>query len=259
MTKRPALAPPADPPRDTSRGPGPFPYADYVGARDALSTALAGPPFYGQLEAVSGMGKSTLLRELVDGLDLHRCSYVYLSSTRASITNIVRFLARALRVPAKRSNLETLDEIASSIRGQQPPRSVTVFVDEADRLTADTLQEFRVISECQLLAEPLFSVVLSGLPGLTELLDTPIAFPLKRRITVQCTLGGLRRDELVPFLEHRFSADARRIPAGAHAELFERTQATPGLIMRVLLPVLARASGRLSQDDVHAALDQADL
>lgn len=259
MSKRSTAAPAAEPAREPARAQAAFPYADYVRARDVFSRALAGPPFYGRLEGASGMGKSTLLRELVDGLDLHRSTYVYLSSTRASITNIVRFLARALRVPAKRSNLETLDEIASAIRGQQPPRSVIVFVDEADRLTAETLQEFRVISECQLLQDPLFSVVLSGMPGLTELLDSPVAFPLKRRITVQCTLSGLRRDELLPFLEHRFPADVRRVPAGALDELFERTQATPGLIMRVLVPLLARASGRLSQDDVHAALDQADL
>lgn len=258
MTRRSTAVPVPEPARE-ARAQGPFPYADYARARDVLSRALTGPPFYGTLQGPSGMGKSTLLRELVDGLDLHRTSYVYLSSTRASITNIVRFLARALRVAAKRSNLETLDEIASAIRGQQPPRSVIVFVDEADRLTADTLQEFRVISECQLLQEPLFSVVLSGLPGLTELLDSPVAFPLKRRITVQCTISGLRRDELGPYLEHRFPSDARRVPASAHDELFERTQATPGLIMKVLGPLLANASGRLSQDDVHAALDQADL
>jgi type II secretory pathway predicted ATPase ExeA len=244
-----------DSPREPSEAP--FPYADYVRASEALRTALAGPPCYAVLSAASGMGKSTLLRGVVESLEGR--TWVYLSSSRASITNIVRYLARILRVPAKRSNLETLDEIAKSIRSQQPPRPAVVLVDEADRLTADTLQEFRMIAECELQSEPLFSVVLSGLPSVSELLDTPIAFPLKRRIGVRCSLGGLRRDELVPFLEHRFGGDMRRVPPAAHDELFERTQAAPGLVDRILRSALAHTPGRLSPDHVHAALDQAGV
>lgn len=244
-----------DPPREPCEAP--FPYADYVRAGEALRAALAGPPFYALLSGASGMGKSSLLRGLAEGLEGR--TWVYLSSSRASITNIVRYLALALRVPARRSNLETLDEIARSLRSQQPPRPAVVLVDEADRLTADTLQEFRVIAECELRPEPLFSVVLSGLPSLVELLDAPIAFPLKRRIAVRCSLGGLRRDELVPFLEHRLGAEARRVPPAAHDELFERSQAAPGLIDRILRTALAHGPGRLSTDDVHAALDQAGV
>lgn len=234
-----------------------FPYADYVLARETLTAALAGPPFYGLVLGASGTGKSALLREVVAGLDRHRHQPIYLSSTRASMTNIVRFLARVLRVPARRSSLETIDELAKAVRAQ--PARPLVCVDEADRLTADTLQEFRVIAECELEAEPLFSVVLSGLPSLSDQIDAPIAFPLKRRISVRCTLRGLRREELVAFLEHRFGVDARRVPPGAHDDLFERTQAAPGLIDKIVRHALATSSGRLGPDDVHAALDTSGL
>lgn len=235
----------------------PFPYADYLQARQTVVECLAGPPFYALLLGPSGAGKSALLREVVDGLDRHRHQVIYLSSTRASMTNIVRFLARMLRVPARRSSLETIDELAKAVRAH-PARPV-VFVDEADRLTADTLQEFRVIAECELQADPLFSVVLSGLPTLGELIDSPVAFPLKRRLGVRCVLRGLRREELVPFLEHRFGADARRVPPAAHDELFERTQAAPGVIDAIVRRALAARQGRLDPEDVHGALDTAGL
>lgn len=252
MSKRAATATRAlEPSRE------PFAYADYVQARQTLQDALAGAPFYALLTGASGMGKSALLRALVEGMDRHRHQAIYLSSTRASMTNIVRFLARMLRVSPRRSSLETVDELAKAIRAQ--PAKPVVCVDEADRLTPDTLQEFRVIAECELQAEPLFSVILSGLPSLADLIDAPVAFPLKRRIGVRCSLAGLRRDELVPFLEHRFGADARRVPAGALDELFERTQAAPGLLDAIVRRALLTSSGRLDVDSVHAALDQSGL
>ena len=39
----------------------PFPYADYVNARQALVSALEGGCFYGPLTGRSGMGKTALL------------------------------------------------------------------------------------------------------------------------------------------------------------------------------------------------------
>jgi type II secretory pathway predicted ATPase ExeA len=253
MSKR-AVATAAEAPR--SGDPSPFPYADYAGAKRVLAEALGDGAFYGALLGASGMGKSSLLREVTDSLDRHRHQPIYLSSSRASITNVVRFLAQALRVPPRRSNLETIREISSALKTQ--PARPLICVDEADRLAAETLQEFRVIAECELQVEPLFGVLLSGLPSLTELLDAPVAFPLKRRITVRVTLNGLRRDELVPFLEHRFGHEARRVPTNALDELFERAQAAPALLDRVVRAALRRP-GRLSADDVHDALDQAGL
>lgn len=244
------------PPAEASRAP--FPYADYVAAKDALVQVLAGPPSYALVVGPSGTGKSALLRDVVDSLDRQRFTTIYLSSTRASMSNIVRFLARVLKVPTRRSSIETMDEVAKSIRLAKSSRHV-VYVDEADRLTADTLQEFRVIAECELEGEPLFSVVLSGLPSLSEQIDAPIAFPLKRRIGLRCVLRGLCREELVPFLDHRFGPDARRVPPAAHDDLFERTQATPGLLDKIVRHALAGRAGRLDPDDVHAALDQAGL
>lgn len=237
--------------------PSPYPYGDYVAARQALVEALAdGGVFYGTLLGASGMGKSSLLRELSETVDRHRHQPIYLSSSHASITNVVRFLAQALRVPPRRSNLETLREIASALKGQ--PARPLICVDEADRLTAETLQEFRVIAECELQSEPLLAVLLSGLPSLSALLDAPVAFPLKRRISVRCVLSGLRRTDLEGFLEHRFAQDARRIPGSALEELFERTQATPALIDRIVRTALRRP-GRLVADDMHDSLDQAGL
>jgi type II secretory pathway predicted ATPase ExeA len=101
----------------------------------------------------------------------------------------------------------------------------------------------------------MFSVVLSGLPELRSSLDSPALFPLKRRISVRVALSGLTREELIPFLRHRFGADASRVPEQSHEFLFERTRATPGVIDRVVRHALGARPGPLYVDDIDASLD----
>lgn len=248
--------------RTTSPAPqkprsGPYLYADYVRAEADLQAALEAGAFYGVLTGASGMGKSSLLHRLAGVADAHRFQTVYLSSSRANVTNLVRFLACSLRITPCRSHLETVQAFASALRSQ--PAHLVVQVDEADRVDPEALQELRVLAECDASGKQLFSVILSGLPDLGSLLDSPSLFPLKRRVSVRAQLSGLTRDELEPFLEHRFGEDAERVPASVHDELFERTQGAPGVIKSALQLPLARAKGRLTADQVRAGLDPLGL
>jgi len=113
-----------------------------------------------------------------------------------------------------------------------------------------------MLAESHLGIAQLFSVVLSGLPQLLAALDVPALFPLKRRIGLRRTLAGLRRDELEPFLGHRFgTADAGRVPSAVLDELFERTQATPALIDSVVRKALAAKQGPIDPEEIRATLD----
>lgn len=230
---------------------GPFPYQDYVAARDELLRACEQAPFYGVLTGASGMGKSSLLRQLKHHLDRHRYQVVYLSSSRANVTNLTRFLASSLRVTPRRSHLETVQALVETLQGQ--PAHLLVQVDEADRVEPDVLQELRVLAECD--GAQLFSVLLSGLPELLRQLDRPALFPLKRRVSALGALTGLRRDELEAFLAHRFGPDAERVPKSGLDELFERTRATPGLIEWALRRPLLQANGKLSLELLRESLD----
>jgi type II secretory pathway predicted ATPase ExeA len=237
---------------------GPFPYADYTEARRGLRAALAGPSFYALLSGASGMGKTCLLRELCAELDRHRYHVFYVSSSRASLVGVVRFVAQKLHVTPRRSYIETVDVLAEAIAAQTA--HLLLWIDEAHEVEPAALQELRMLAESSLGLVQLFSVVLSGLPPLLSLLDAPALFPLKRRITLRWTLAGLRRDELDPFLGHRFgTADAERVPLAVRDELFERTQATPALLDRVVRQALRTTEGQLDPEHIRAALDLAGL
>lgn len=238
--------------------PSPFPYADYVEARTGLLAALQGPSFYALVTGASGMGKTCLLRELAVELDRHRHYVLYVSSARASLVGIVRFIAQKLHVSPRRSYLETVDLLSDAIQAQTS--HLLLWVDEADQIEPATLQEIRMLAESHLGRTQLFSIVLSGLPQLLAVLDAPALFPLKRRIGPRWTLAGLRRDELAPFLVHRFGTkDTERLPPSIHDELFERTQATPALIDSVARRALGATNGITDPEEIRAALDLSGL
>jgi type II secretory pathway predicted ATPase ExeA len=241
-----------------SPNPSPFPYRDYVEAQTALRRALRERPFYALLAGASGMGKTSLLRDIAQSLDRHRHHVVYVSSSKASLVGIVRFLAQSLHVSPRRTYLETVQVLTEAIQAQTA--HLLLWVDEAHEVDTTTLQEVRMVAEADLGAEQILSVVLSGLPSLIAHLDAPQLFPLKRRIALRLKLEGLRREELDPFLEHRFgSSQAQRVPDAVRDELFERTQAAPALIDSVVRQALATGTAKLDCEAVRAILDKQAL
>lgn len=246
-------------PADVKPSQDPFPYADYVQAKNNLQTALRGPCFYATLTGNSGMGKTCLMRDTSAQLDRSRHQIVYLSSSQTSVMGIVRFLAQSLHVAPRRCLPETVQSLTQAIGARTA--HFLLWIDEADQVPPTTLQEVRMLAEADpIAAVQTFSVVLSGLHDLNPHLDTPFLFPLKRRISRRCTLNGLKRNELDPFIEHRFgTTDAQRIPHAIRDELFERTQATPALIDRTVRWALAQTKGAVNEDLIRSILDTAGL
>lgn len=233
----------------------PFPYADYVQALNDVEQALTGPCGYLVVLGASGMGKTSLARELLSKLDGTRNTLFYLSSSRISAMGVVRCVAHKLHIWPKRNYLETVQLVSDALL--RAPGQVLLWIDEADQADTDTLQEVRMIAESELKDTPILSVVLSGLPALADNLDSPPLFPLKRRIKKRCILAGLKRQELDPFIKHRFGADAeQRIPDAFRDILFERALAAPAVIDKIIHQVLAHKSeGAIDPEVCHAILD----
>jgi type II secretory pathway predicted ATPase ExeA len=254
---QPTTSPPAAPalPPEPLPNPAPFPYRDWLAAKDALETALRRGPCYGLVTGASGMGKTSLCPALTASLDDR--PLLYLSASRVSLLSVVRFFAHALRVVPRRSSIETIRALVDVIK-DRATRPV-LWIDEADRMPAATLTELRSLVEADPAPTPLLSLVLSGPPELRAQLEAPELFPLKRRLVVRAVLDGLRRDELALFLGHRFGDPAGRVPGSLHDELFERTRGVPALVDRVIAHALSRTTAPIGDGDLREALDAAGL
>jgi type II secretory pathway predicted ATPase ExeA len=235
---------------------GPFPYRDYEAARTALRRAIGAGHLFAAVFGPSGTGKSALARQLAADLaESSRCQLVYVSSASASAFGLVNTVARALRVSPGRSSLETAQLVAAALKSA--PVRYVLWLDEACQVRALVLREIRVLAESDLTSPQILSVVLSGLPELRQTLDAPELFPLKRRISLRCQLSGLGRDELDGFLAHRFGSATTTRFSGEHKdELFERTEAVPALVQKVVRFALDRAgSGPITDAILREGFD----
>ena len=242
---------------ELSPNPAPFPYRDWTTAKEELEAALRRGTCYGLVTGASGTGKTSLCHAVTAAEDEPRGQLLYLSASRVSLLSVVRYVAQVLRVPPRRSSVETIKVLVDVIK-DRATRPV-LWIDEADHLPVATLTELRSLIEFDPAPQPLLSLILSGPPELKTQLEAPALFPLKRRLVVRVALDGLRRDELDGFLAHRFGEAARRVPPSLKDELFERTRGAPALVDRVVAYALARTAKTLGDAELREALDVTGL
>jgi len=80
---------------------------------------------------------------------------------------------------------------------------VVLIIDEAQDMSADLLEEVRLLSNLETDDRKLLQIILVGQPELREMLDRTELRQLSQRITVRYHLGPLDRDETEAYILHR--------------------------------------------------------
>jgi type II secretory pathway predicted ATPase ExeA len=81
--------------------------------------------------------------------------------------------------------------------------TTVLIVDEAHHLSADILEEVRLLSNLETTDDKLLQIVLVGQPELDEKLDSVGLRQLKQRIAVRTQLEALDADETKRYIERR--------------------------------------------------------
>src|SRR5262245_2877468 len=128
----------------------PFPFRDFVRARDNLIRALVdGGETYALLTGETGTGKTALLRELRGQLDRTRPRVLYFSSAKKlGASGLVKVAGEALRVRTSMSHSLSLDRLLRALA--EDSHTVLLWLDEAQDLPAETLAEVRSLAESDL-------------------------------------------------------------------------------------------------------------
>jgi len=95
---------------------------------------------------------------------------------------------------------------------------VMLIVDEAHRLTNETLEEIRLLTNFETETRKLLQIVLSGQHELGHILENPEMRQLKQRIEVRLEIACLKAEEVSLYVRHRWSrASAADCPFRADA------------------------------------------
>ncbi len=131
-------------------------------------------------------------------------------------------------------------------------RSVLLVIDEAQNLSAGSLEQLRMLSNFELGSRKLVQVLLSGQEGLKGLLTRKGLGQLCQRITVSEQLCPFNRKETALYARFRMARAGADVPMSRQAKrmLFRKTRGIPRLVNRLMdrALLMAAAKGRRELD-----------
>lgn len=153
-----------------------------------------------------GTGKTLLLRCLLGHLQQSQdIAYAYLFNSRLSPTEFLQYILAEFGLPASGKNktelLLTLGQFLVS-RGVKKLTTMLI-VDEAHHLSAELLEEIRLLTNLETVDDKLLQVVLVGQPELDEKLDAVGLRQLKQRIALRARLDPLDWHETKGYIKRR--------------------------------------------------------
>ena len=153
-----------------------------------------------------GTGKTLLLRCLLKLLKESKdVAYAYLFNGRLSPTEFLQYILSDFGLPtAGKNKSDLLFDLGEFLVSRGSRKMTTVLiVDEAHHLSADILEEVRLLSNLETDDDKLLQIVLVGQPELDEVLDSVRLRQLKQRIAVRTQLGSLDSVETKRYIEQR--------------------------------------------------------
>jgi general secretion pathway protein A len=207
-----------------------------------------------------GTGKTTLLHALLGQLDSSTNS-AFIFNPKLDPLGFFRMLSEELGISTVCSskaeyllalNRFLIEKLAANER-------VLLIVDEAQNLSAEMLEEIRLLSNLETPTSKLIQIMLVGQPELQELIDQPELRQLSQRIALRHRLRPFDEREVSEYVSERLSKagyTGRGIfKRRALKELFRVTEGTPRLINNVcdgaLLIGYARQDTSLGADAIR--------
>jgi len=170
----------------------------------SLTLGIADNRGFFALIAEPGMGKTTLLYQLVDELrDSTRTALV--SQTQCTSREFIEYILQDLGVDVKGMGLVAMHGKLNEILFEEllAGRRFVLIVDEAQNLDDSVLETVRMLSNFETHNAKLLQIILAGQPRLAAKLAQPQLSQLRQRIAVLGRLEPFTVEETGHYIEHR--------------------------------------------------------
>lgn len=182
-----------------------------------------------------GTGKTTVSRCFIENVP-DNVDIALILNPRLSARELLSSICDELEIPhpAGASIKQLVDLInADLLKAHAAGRHKVLMIDEAQNLSADVLEQLRLLTNLETAEKKLLQIVLLGQPELQDLLARPELRQLNQRVTARYHLDALNRDELPGYLRYRLGVAGLRaeiFTAGAIKKLFSASDGIPRLI-----------------------------
>jgi type II secretory pathway predicted ATPase ExeA len=238
----------------------------HVGALAALSFGIQDSRGFLALIAEPGMGKTTLLYQLLEELrDSARTVFVF--QTQCDSRELLQYILQDLNINAQGMGLVAMHNKLNEVLFETmfARKRFVLVVDEAQNLKNSVLETVRLLSNFETHHTKLLQIVLAGQPKLAAKLAQPQLSQLRQRIAVLSHLEPLTAAETEHYVDHRL-----KVAGYCGKPLFEPSavsliaQGSRGIPRNInnicyssLLLAYVRGDGKVTEGTVRRAIEAA--
>ena len=197
-----------------------LPTATHKEALANLEYGLTGRKGLTLMLGEAGSGKTTVIRATLARWQAAGHVVAHLNNPTLTRNEFIEFLTESFGLPSaaaasKTRFLSALTVFATErhARGQ----ITALLIDEAQSLSAELLEEVRLLVNIETASDKLFQVILVGQPELATRLNEPGLRQIKQRVALRCKLTTLSVSEVAAYVAGRI-----HVAGGVAAKVFTR-------------------------------------
>ena len=212
-----------------------------------------------------GTGKTTLCRVFLDSLD-ERMEAAYIFNPKLDPLQLLKTINAEFGLAADADNTKDLIDILNNflIAQKAAEKTVILVIDEAQNLSAEVLEQLRLLSNLETTQNKLLQIILVGQPELAEMLESYELRQLAQRINLQYELPPLNFKETREYIEHRIHiASQKPAPIFTQSALREVYRYSVGVPRRIniicdraLLTAFSQDKKRINASIVRQAISE---
>ena len=183
--------------------------------REALAHLLYGVGGGGGFVLLTGeigAGKTTVCRCFLEQVP-RRSNLAYILNPRQSAAELLESICEEFRIPPRatdadrpateRDHVAALNEFL--LRTHGVGQNNVLIIDEAQHLSAEVLEQLRLLTNLETNERKLLQIILIGQPELRDLLARPELEQLAQRVIARYHLGALTPRETAQYIRHRMT------------------------------------------------------
>jgi putative secretion ATPase (PEP-CTERM system associated) len=182
-----------------------FPHRTYRKAMTYMRHALFRAEGFIVITGQPGMGKTTLINDMLRGLKPDLLRIARLVSTQLMADDLLRLVAYELDLdPTGMDKASVLKRVEHFLRQQHREGKRTLLVvDEAQDVTAEALEELRLLTNIQAGGQQLLQIFLVGQEELRDAVSAPTLVQLHQRVIAAAHIDPLNLYETKHYITHR--------------------------------------------------------
>jgi len=188
--------------------------------QDALAHLLYGVNGEGGFVLLTGevgTGKTTISRCLLEQIP-ETCGVAYIFNPKLTVEELLSTICVEFGIvcPPRNTSIKVFVDCINAhlLDAHAKGRHSVLIIDEAQNLSAEVLEQMRLLTNLETNERKLLQIILIGQPELAAMLERQELRQLAQRIVARYHLGNLSKTEVVAYVQHRLEV------AGTQRQLF---------------------------------------